>query len=125
MPTYRYRCSQCGEELDAWQSIHDPSLTTHDPGCGGELRKVLGMGGIVLKGPGFYRNDSRAGNGRSGHRERERERERSGSGNESSGSGDSSGSSGSESGSSGSDSKSGSSDSSATKKASPSGSKAT
>ncbi|HEX6310067.1 MAG TPA: FmdB family zinc ribbon protein [Acidimicrobiia bacterium] len=65
MPTYQYRCAQCGEQFEARQSIHDDSLTVHD-GCGGKLAKVLGVGGIVLKGPGFYRTDSRgkAGGGR-------------------------------------------------------------
>jgi putative FmdB family regulatory protein len=60
MPTYQYRCARCGEQFEAWQSIHDDALTVHDGTCGGALTKVLGVGGIVLKGPGFYRNDSRA-----------------------------------------------------------------
>jgi putative FmdB family regulatory protein len=60
MPTYRYRCDRCGDQLETWQSIHDPALTVHDGACGGHLSKVLGVGGIVLKGPGFYRTDSRA-----------------------------------------------------------------
>jgi putative FmdB family regulatory protein len=60
MPTYRYRCGRCGEQLEAWQSIRDDSLTVHDGSCGGPLVKVLGVGGIVLKGSGFYRTDSRA-----------------------------------------------------------------
>ena len=59
MPTYQYHCAKCGEQFEAWQSIHDPSLTTHE-GCGGELAKVLAVGGIVLKGSGFYRTDNRA-----------------------------------------------------------------
>jgi putative FmdB family regulatory protein len=59
MPTYQYRCAKCGEQFEAWQSIHDDALTVHDGTCGGALTKVLGVGGIVLKGPGFYRNDSR------------------------------------------------------------------
>jgi putative FmdB family regulatory protein len=62
MPTYRYRCSKCGEETEVWQSITDPALTTHDE-CGGELVKVLSPAGIVLKGSGFYKTDSR-GNGK-------------------------------------------------------------
>jgi putative FmdB family regulatory protein len=67
MPTYQYRCAKCGEQFDAWQSIHDDRLVTHDGGCGGELSKVLGVGGIVLKGSGFYRTDSRtAARGRDG-----------------------------------------------------------
>jgi putative FmdB family regulatory protein len=60
MPTYQYRCAKCGEQFEAWQSIHDASLTVHDGDCGGALNKVLAASGIVLKGPGFYRNDSRS-----------------------------------------------------------------
>jgi putative FmdB family regulatory protein len=61
MPTYRYRCGGCGEEFEVWQSIRDDALPTHDHGCGGELVKVLTPAGIVLKGSGFYKNDSRSG----------------------------------------------------------------
>ena len=61
MPTYRYRCEGCGEQLDVWQSIHDEALRVHEGECGGKLLKVLGVGGIVLTGPGFYRTDTRAG----------------------------------------------------------------
>lgn len=60
MPTYRYRCDACGDELEVWQSIKDDSLTDHDP-CGGRLVKVLSPAGIVLKGSGFYKTDSRKG----------------------------------------------------------------
>jgi putative FmdB family regulatory protein len=60
MPTYQYRCAKCGEQFDVWQSIHDDSLTMHEGDCGGALSRVLGVTGIVLKGAGFYRNDSRA-----------------------------------------------------------------
>ncbi len=60
MPTYRYRCGNCGEEIEVWQSFTEEPLTEHQA-CGGELRKVLSPAGIVLKGSGFYRNDSRAG----------------------------------------------------------------
>jgi putative FmdB family regulatory protein len=59
MPTYRYRCTQCGEEFELWQSINDDAIHTHDA-CGGEVLKVLTAAGIVLKGSGFYRNDSRS-----------------------------------------------------------------
>ena len=62
MPTYRYRCGGCGKEFEVWQSITDDPLRTHDDGCGGELVKVLTPAGIVLKGSGFYRNDSRSSN---------------------------------------------------------------
>ncbi|HUF83976.1 MAG TPA: FmdB family zinc ribbon protein [Acidimicrobiia bacterium] len=60
MPTYQYRCAKCGEQFEVWQSIHDDARTTHDGECGGALSKVMGAAGIVLKGSGFYRNDSRA-----------------------------------------------------------------
>jgi putative FmdB family regulatory protein len=60
MPTYRYRCSQCGDEFEQWQSIRDDALRTHDDGCGGDLLKVLTPAGIVLKGSGFYKTDSRS-----------------------------------------------------------------
>ncbi len=58
MPTYEYACKSCGEHLEVSQSFTDPALTTCGS-CGGELRKVFGSIGIVLKGSGFYRNDSR------------------------------------------------------------------
>jgi len=73
MPTYRYRCGQCGEEFEQWQSITDDALTVHDgeSGCGGSLSKVLAPAGIVLKGSGFYKTDNRSGsrngNGSSSH----------------------------------------------------------
>jgi putative FmdB family regulatory protein len=59
MPTYQYRCAKCGEQFELWQSIHDDALTRH-PGCGGKVTKVFAPTGIVLKGSGFYRTDSRA-----------------------------------------------------------------
>jgi putative FmdB family regulatory protein len=59
MPTYRYRCEKDGEEFELWQSIHDDALTSH-PGCGGAVTRVFAPAGIVLKGSGFYRTDSRA-----------------------------------------------------------------
>ena len=62
MPTYRYRCGRCGDELEVWQSITADPLTEHED-CGGDLVKVLSPAGIVLKGSGFYKNDSRSGNG--------------------------------------------------------------
>ena len=72
MPTYQYRCAKCGEQFEAWQSIHDPSLTTHED-CGGELAKVLAVGGIVLKGSGFYRTDNRAKRREGGEKESAKE----------------------------------------------------
>lgn len=58
MPTYQYRCTECGSELEAVQKFSDPSLTVC-PDCQGELRKVFSAVGVVFKGSGFYRTDSR------------------------------------------------------------------
>ena len=60
MPTYQYRCTECGGELEAVQKFTDDPLTVHDD-CGGRLRKVFSPVGIVFKGSGFYRTDSRKG----------------------------------------------------------------
>ena len=65
MPTYQYRCTECGNELEAVQKFSDPSLTVC-PECQGELRKVFSAVGVVFKGSGFYRTDSRAGNSGAG-----------------------------------------------------------
>ena len=62
MPTYQYACTECDHRFDAVQSFSDPSLT-ECPVCGGKLRKVFSSVGIVFKGSGFYRTDSRAGSG--------------------------------------------------------------
>lgn len=62
MPTYQYACTNCDHGFDAVQSFTDPSLTVC-PECGGKLRKVFSSVGIVFKGSGFYRTDSRAGVG--------------------------------------------------------------
>lgn len=59
MPTYQYRCADCGDELEVKQSFSDAALTTC-PSCEGGLRKVFGAAGVVFKGSGFYRNDSRS-----------------------------------------------------------------
>jgi putative FmdB family regulatory protein len=58
MPTYEYACDQCGKHIDVFQSFSDDPLTTCEV-CGGTLRKVFGNVGIVFKGSGFYKNDSR------------------------------------------------------------------
>ena len=62
MPTYQYACTECDHRFDAVQSFSDPSLTVC-PVCGGKLRKVFSSVGIVFKGSGFYRTDSRSGSG--------------------------------------------------------------
>ncbi|MET7288646.1 FmdB family zinc ribbon protein [Streptomyces sp. NPDC005573] len=58
MPTYQYQCKDCGEGLEAVQKFTDDALT-ECPACGGSLKKVFSAVGIVFKGSGFYRNDSR------------------------------------------------------------------
>lgn len=58
MPTYQYQCTECGEGLEAVQKFTDDALT-ECPNCGGRLKKVYSAVGIVFKGSGFYRNDSR------------------------------------------------------------------
>ncbi len=59
MPTYQYRCTDCGEPLEVVQSFTDDPLTVC-PSCSGTLRKVFSSVGVVFKGSGFYRTDSRA-----------------------------------------------------------------
>jgi putative FmdB family regulatory protein len=59
VPTYQYACTDCGHELEAVQSFSDDALTIC-PECGGALRKLFGNVGVVFKGSGFYRNDSRS-----------------------------------------------------------------
>ena len=58
MPTYEYACTECGDRTEVVQSISDAPLTTCTV-CGGQLRKVFSPVGIVFKGSGFYRTDSR------------------------------------------------------------------
>lgn len=60
MPTYQYVCTECGGEIEAVQKFTDDPLTMHEA-CGGRLRKVFSPVGIVFKGSGFYRTDSRSG----------------------------------------------------------------
>lgn len=60
MPTYRYRCAKCGEEMEIWQSFDEKPKTRHAGGCGGKLSKVMSPAGIVLKGSGFYKTDNRS-----------------------------------------------------------------
>ncbi len=63
MPTYQYVCTDCGEPLEVVQKFSDDALT-ECPNCGGRLRKVFSAAGIIFKGSGFYRTDSR-GSGKS------------------------------------------------------------
>ncbi len=60
MPTYQYTCTDCGDAVEAVQKFTDAPLTECS-GCGGRLRKVFSPVGIVFKGSGFYRTDSRNG----------------------------------------------------------------
>lgn len=59
MPTYEYRCANCGEHIEVVQSFSDDPLTTCAL-CEGELKKVFHPVGVVFKGSGFYVNDSRS-----------------------------------------------------------------
>ncbi|WP_184841140.1 FmdB family zinc ribbon protein [Kribbella solani] len=106
MPTYQYQCTDCGEALEVRQSFTDDALTVC-PNCQGSLRKVFNAVGVVFKGSGFYRTDSRS-SGKSSVPAK----------SESSGSGSSSGSSSSGSSSSDSSSSSSSSGSSTAAKSS-------
>jgi putative FmdB family regulatory protein len=65
MPTYEYACRSCGQHVEVTQAFTDPPLTTCT-NCGGDLRKVFGNVGIVLKGSGFYKTDSRSATGKKG-----------------------------------------------------------
>jgi putative FmdB family regulatory protein len=65
LPTYEYACKACGHRLEAVQSFTDDPLS-ECPECGSPLRKVYGAVGIVLKGSGFYKTDSRAAAGSNG-----------------------------------------------------------
>ncbi|MGD0880599.1 MAG: FmdB family zinc ribbon protein [Acidimicrobiales bacterium] len=62
MPTYEYRCDHCAKNFDVVQSFHDDPLA-ECPTCGSPVRKVFGSVGIVFKGSGFYKTDSRSGSG--------------------------------------------------------------
>src|SRR4051812_33434198 len=59
MPTYQYACTQCGEQLEVVQKFSDDPLTAC-PSCEGALRKVFSAVGVVFKGSGFYKTDSRS-----------------------------------------------------------------
>ena len=62
MPTYSYRCTECGNEFDVRQSFSDEPLKVCEA-CGGSLRKLFNSVGIVFKGSGFYHNDARSSSG--------------------------------------------------------------
>jgi putative FmdB family regulatory protein len=95
VPTYQYACTACDHRFEEVQSFTDPSLT-ECPECGGRLRKLYGSVGVVFKGSGFYRTDSR----KAGPSEKKEKKEPAKAGSSgSSGSSDSSGSSGSSTGS--------------------------
>jgi len=89
LPTYQYTCTECGEPLEAVQKFTDAPLTVC-AACGGRLRKVFSPVGIVFKGSGFYRTDSRNGSSATAPATKEKEK----SSSDSSSSGDSSSSSG-------------------------------
>ncbi|MWA05832.1 FmdB family transcriptional regulator [Actinomadura sp. LD22] len=108
MPTYQYVCTECGEPLEVVQKFSDDALT-ECPACNGKLRKVFSAAGIIFKGSGFYRTDSR-GSGKSSSTV----------GSSSNGSNGSSSSSGDSGKSDTSSSSSSSSDSSSSSSASPS-----
>ncbi|MFE6255102.1 FmdB family zinc ribbon protein [Agromyces sp. NPDC057865] len=103
MPTYSYRCTECGNAFDIHQAFTDDALTVCDV-CGGRLRKLFNTIGVTFNGSGFYRTDSRGEGGKGG----------------AGGSGGSSGSDASSGGSS-SSSSSGSSDSSSSSSSSSGG----
>ncbi|PKH37608.1 putative regulatory protein, FmdB family [Nocardioides alpinus] len=59
MPTYQYACTECGHSFEQFQSFSEDTLTVC-PECSGKLRKLFNAVGVVFKGSGFYRNDSRS-----------------------------------------------------------------
>jgi putative FmdB family regulatory protein len=109
VPTYQYACTACDERLEVVQKFTDDSLTVCET-CGGQLRKVYSPVGIVFKGSGFYRTDSRNGSGAAAAKDKDKDKQANGSGDGSSGKSDSSADAGS------SPSKSGSADAKPTKK---------
>ena len=58
MPTYQYACTECGHSFEQFQSFSEDALTVC-PECDGKLRKLFNAVGVVFKGSGFYRTDSR------------------------------------------------------------------
>ena len=76
MPTYQYTCRECGDPLEAVQKFTDAPLTVC-PACGGRLRKVFSAVGIVFKGSGFYRTDSRNGSSTAAPAAKDKDKEKS------------------------------------------------
>ena len=111
MPTYQYRCTECSDELEVVQKFSDDPLTVC-PACQGSLRKVFSPVGIVFKGSGFYRTDSRKGS--SSDDAKKKDKEPAGAKSESGDSGKSSANGSSSSSDSSSSSSSGSSSSGST-----------
>ena len=62
MPTYQYACTECGHSFEQFQSFSEDALTVC-PECDGRLRKLFNAVGVVFKGSGFYRTDSRSDSG--------------------------------------------------------------
>jgi len=122
MPTYEYVCLQCGEHVEVYQAFSDEPLSVC-PNCGGQLRKVFHPAGILFRGSGFYKTDSRS-KSSSGDSKSGASSSKSSDSKAESGSSDAKPSKSSDSsGSSGSSGTSGSSEGSSKKEASPSGSK--
>lgn len=69
MPTYQYRCKDCDTELEVVQKFTDDALTECPNCANGELRKIYNAVGVVFKGSGFYRTDSRTANSNTGSTE--------------------------------------------------------
>ena len=118
MPTYQYACTACDDRLEVVQKFTDDPLTTCEE-CGGSLRKVYSPVGIVFKGSGFYRNDSRNGSGSRDTKDKPEAKDK-----QANGSGDGSSGKAADSGSSSSD-KPGSGESKPAKKAEKAGSSGT
>ena len=66
MPTYEYVCKSCGENFEVFQSFSARPLKKHGEGCGGGLQKIFHARGVVFKGSGFYKTDSRVSSGANG-----------------------------------------------------------
>ncbi|HEY6426472.1 MAG TPA: FmdB family zinc ribbon protein [Acidimicrobiales bacterium] len=123
MPTYEYACTACGHRFDAVQRFTDEPLT-ECPECEGALRKVYGAVGIVLKGSGFYKTDSRAAASSNGKNGSGSKRSESAAGDSSGSGSDSDSSTSSDSGSTSSTSDKGTSDKKDAKSTTPAASTA-